>query len=284
MSIDATRFVWKLNKSQVTPTEKLVLLSYADRADEEGRAYPSSKRLESDTLLDRKTIFKCLLSIQDKGLLTKTGERKGRSNQVHVYKFPDFIHREYEFTSLPKSINGESFTSPKNGTGKLSTSTKNGMGTSTVFGIRNLSLNLKENTTTQEASKITEKVVQEEPQESSSISFEEVLEDIISKQIKKYRTEEKDIPRLREKIRKMMTENLKNGYELYSTIAYFDKIIANGGIRLDENKAPVKHPVLVVLEERDKKEKERMDYEANKDFKKAEYHIGNIHSILDKGA
>ncbi len=128
MSVDATIFVWKLTKKQVTSTEKLLLLSYADRADEYGRAYPSIKRLIEDTLLDRKTIIKALAAISSKGILVKTGELQGRTKQIPVYKFPTTTFRE-----MTQS------TSPKIGTGTNNgTSPKIGTGTSPKFGTRNL--------------------------------------------------------------------------------------------------------------------------------------------------
>ena len=132
MSTDATIFVWKLTKKQVTPTEKLILLSYADRADENGRAYPSIKRLIEDTLLDRKTIIKSLASIAEKGIMVKTGELQGRTKQVPVYKFPTTTFRENEATN-----------STTIGTGTNSgTGTTSGTRTSTNIGTRNLKGNL----------------------------------------------------------------------------------------------------------------------------------------------
>lgn len=140
MSTEATIYVWKLKKNQVTPTEKLILLSYADRADEHGKAYPSIKRLMEDTLLDRKTIIKALHSISDKGIMVKTGEVQGRTKQVPVYKFPTTTYRENEQTNSPNIGTGSN-----NGTGSNSgtrTSTKSGTRTSTNFGTRNLKGNL----------------------------------------------------------------------------------------------------------------------------------------------
>lgn len=42
MSIDATRWAWT---QQITPSQKIVLLSLADRAGEDGYCYPSMARL-----------------------------------------------------------------------------------------------------------------------------------------------------------------------------------------------------------------------------------------------
>ena len=150
MSVEATIYVWKLSKKQITSTEKLILLSYADRADEYGEAYPSVKRLMLDTLLDRKTIIKALQSICEKGIMSKTGEFRGNTKQVPVYKFISLSFREdaYEESNV---LNENDLNSPKNGTGPkngtstkigMGTSPKNGTGTSPKFGTRNLPLNL----------------------------------------------------------------------------------------------------------------------------------------------
>ncbi len=94
MSLDATRWAWKLRG--VTPTEKLILLSYADRANERHEAYPSWRRLMLDTALSRHTIERRLLSLQQKGFMMKTGERQGRTKQVYVYRLIGVIGRDEE--------------------------------------------------------------------------------------------------------------------------------------------------------------------------------------------
>jgi hypothetical protein len=165
MSTDATIFVWKLTKKQVTPTEKLILLSYADRADEHGRAYPSIKRLIEDTLLDRKTIIKALATISSKGIMVKTGELQGRTKQVPVYKFPTTTFREQLQTNSPNIGTGtNNGTSPKNGT---PTSPNIGTGTSPNIGTRNL----KEESTIESKKKNNKKKV------DLSFSIEEALQD-----------------------------------------------------------------------------------------------------------
>ena len=66
MSIDATRWAWE---QQVTPAQKLVLLSLADRANESHECYPSTKRLCHDTGLYRETIFEAIKAMEDLGLI-----------------------------------------------------------------------------------------------------------------------------------------------------------------------------------------------------------------------
>lgn len=113
MSLEATLATWKLTKKQVTSTEKLFLLSCANRAGEAHECWPSLKRLCADTGMDRKTIINVRQSVIDKGLLIYTGLFSGRSKQIPVM----------QLTYIDDSIS--ELTSTKNGTG---TSTKNGTG------------------------------------------------------------------------------------------------------------------------------------------------------------
>jgi hypothetical protein len=71
MSIDASRWAWT---QQITPSQKIVLLSLADRADEEGYCYPSIKRLELDCSMTRRTIQRNLSELETLKLI----ERKSR--------------------------------------------------------------------------------------------------------------------------------------------------------------------------------------------------------------
>lgn len=110
MSLDATSWAWK---QQITPTQKLVLLSMADRANEEHRCWPSTARLEADTGLDRKTIYRCIAAMEEAGLL-RVYKRSGLRN---VYELVGVLGREARTEQ----------TSPKTGTGtKIDTSPKNG--------------------------------------------------------------------------------------------------------------------------------------------------------------
>jgi len=135
MSIDATNWAW--SQRDVTPTEKLILLSYADRAGETHEAWPSWSRLILDTGLDRKTIYYGLGSLQKKGKMIKTGEKKG---QVYVYRLIGVTSRESN--ELPSSNKKLSTTRSKNGTGS---SSENGTTTSSENGTKNHQLNHQRN-------------------------------------------------------------------------------------------------------------------------------------------
>ena len=150
MSIDATRATWKLS-TQVTAIQKLLLLSLADRAGEDGECWPSLKRLEADTNLNRKTLIDNRKKLIALGLIELTGEMKGKKKQIPVMRLTYINQREQEPTS------------PENGS---RTSTENGTRTSTENG----TLNLKE-----ESKKriITESV------DSPATSFEDFVQQVV---------------------------------------------------------------------------------------------------------
>ncbi len=112
MSIDAMRWAWKLQ--EISPTEKLILLSLADRAGETHEAWPSWRRLQLDTLLSRNTIAKNLSALQAKGLILNTGQKKG---QVIVYRLIGVAGRDDEAHLHATSTKIGTGTSTKIGTG-----------------------------------------------------------------------------------------------------------------------------------------------------------------------
>lgn len=91
MSLDATIWAWS---QDLRPTQKLLLLSLADRAGENMTCHPSNKRLSADTGLDPKTVTKGLQQLQEKGLIRDTGERKGERMQVRVWELINVPVRE----------------------------------------------------------------------------------------------------------------------------------------------------------------------------------------------
>lgn len=83
MSRAATDWAWGL---ELKASQKLLMLSLADRADESHCCYPSIQRLVKDTGMDRKTISKWVGQMIDDGLITDTGDRKGKTKQVRVLR------------------------------------------------------------------------------------------------------------------------------------------------------------------------------------------------------
>ncbi|EMK1731207.1 helix-turn-helix domain-containing protein [Salmonella enterica] len=136
MSRTATDWAWKLT---IKPASlKLLLLSMADRADEEHCCFPSIARLVRDTSLDKKTIQKGFGELTDMGVITDTGERKGSTKRVKVWRLRVEID---EILNEPKNGN-----IPENG---YMNDPKNGKMNDPVFGIQNQSFN-QNNTTTGE--------------------------------------------------------------------------------------------------------------------------------------
>ncbi|WP_202745221.1 helix-turn-helix domain-containing protein [Acinetobacter pittii] len=105
MSLDATVWAWKKKFTQAkggsSPAlKKLVLLSMADRADEQHCCYPSSTRLADDCQINKKTLFKILDELSSEGVIFDTGERKGRTKQVIVYRLIGVQGRENTVPTL----------------------------------------------------------------------------------------------------------------------------------------------------------------------------------------
>lgn len=116
MSLDATRWAW------TTPvkkgTERLILLALADRAGEDNTCYPSIARLETDTLLDRKTVQAVLVDLTSRGVISDTGQRKGATGKVKVYRLIGVENRENNAKNGTVLENNPPSNDPENGTTK----------------------------------------------------------------------------------------------------------------------------------------------------------------------
>jgi len=107
VSIDATRWAWTVPVNN--SSQRLVLLSLADRAGEEHTAWPSIERLAKDTVLDKKTVQKVILELINLGLVKDTGDRAGPTKRVRILKLNGVKGRE-EYTQNLDDTN-----TPKNG-------------------------------------------------------------------------------------------------------------------------------------------------------------------------
>lgn len=121
MSLDATTWAWKVRQKQkpggsTKPLKRLVLLSLADRAGEDHCAYPSIARLVEDTEMDRKTVLKIIDELIQDGLIEDTGERKGRTKQVKVYRLIGVNGRETVPTMESFDAENEDLKGPNIGT------------------------------------------------------------------------------------------------------------------------------------------------------------------------
>lgn len=122
MSLDATNWAWRVKFPEKTggalPALKLVvLLSMSDRASEDHTCFPSINRLASDCRMNRKTVLKIIAELIEDGLISDTGERKGRTKQVIVYRLNGVNGRE-ETVPTTELLDDESLdgNSPKDGT------------------------------------------------------------------------------------------------------------------------------------------------------------------------
>lgn len=122
MSLDATNWAWRVDLQQkkggsLRPLKRLLLLSFADRAGEDFCCYPSVKRLVDDTTMDRKTVLKIIDELVEDGLILDTGERKGRTKQVKVYRLIGVNGREETVPTLGCfNVDIMGVNSPNNGT------------------------------------------------------------------------------------------------------------------------------------------------------------------------
>ncbi len=143
MSLDATRWAWE---QKVKGTQKLVLLSLADRADEKHCCYPSISRITNDTGLNRKTVMNCINVLENSGLI-KTKKMPGNKN---YYSLIGVKNRHETSTKNGTAASTNLGTSTKNGTStKIGTSTSTKIGTTPVPKLghkptNNLSINLPE--------------------------------------------------------------------------------------------------------------------------------------------
>lgn len=102
MSIDATRSTWKLQ--EITAIQKIILLSLADRAGENGECWPSIKRIMADTNLERRAVIDNRNILMEKGYIVYTGEYKGRSGQIPVMRLTYINNREEPTTKYDESF------------------------------------------------------------------------------------------------------------------------------------------------------------------------------------
>ncbi|KYQ80572.1 DNA-binding protein [Acinetobacter sp. NRRL B-65365] len=170
MSLDAT--IWAFKAAVKTSSQRLVLLALADRAGDEHKCYPSLKRLEKDTVLNRKTIIKVLDELEEGAFIKFTGKTTG--NGVKIYQLIGVVGREDDDSTSTKNGTGTNLgTGSKNGTSTnngTASSTKNGTATSTNIGTQNLPMNLsiesKNKKTWLCLKKLSEEIAQAEPDQN----------------------------------------------------------------------------------------------------------------------
>lgn len=120
MSIDAMRWAKKVKTGK--SSSKAILTWLADMCGADLCAYPSVAALAEATEMDRKTVLAGLQHLQEIGLLVDTGERRGRTKQIPVYKL---VGVEESIPDAEQTQNRNSLKDPKNGTVDLNR-TENG--------------------------------------------------------------------------------------------------------------------------------------------------------------
>jgi biotin operon repressor len=87
---------------------KFLLIALADCANDEGHCYPSGKYLCIKTGLNRKTVIAGLDTLEAKGYLIDTGQRKGVTKQVKIYQIrvPDegLLNSTVNGTLIPERV------------------------------------------------------------------------------------------------------------------------------------------------------------------------------------
>lgn len=117
MSIDATRWAWQ--QRRISTTQKIVLLSMADRAGEDHTCWPSLARLCADTGLSDRAVQKAMADLEALGLV----RRLPACGKVNTYKLlgvqdressapPKEMHPRTTFTPPPNVVRGESLREP----------------------------------------------------------------------------------------------------------------------------------------------------------------------------
>lgn len=115
MSFEASAWAVKAAVDRSAMKNLLMILAHITN-DETEELYPSVAYLEAHTGLNRKTVMDCLQELEsaEMGVLVRTGEMRGRTQQIPVYRFvrsplvPLIIKRPGGKFEKPKS--------PKNGT------------------------------------------------------------------------------------------------------------------------------------------------------------------------
>lgn len=120
MSIDAMRWAKKVKTGK--SSSKAILTWLADMCGADLCAYPSVAALAEATEMDRKTVLAGLQHLQEIGLVIDTGERRGRTKQIPVYKL---VGVEESIPDAEHIQNRNSLKDPKNGTVDLNR-TENG--------------------------------------------------------------------------------------------------------------------------------------------------------------
>lgn len=122
MSIDAMRWAKPIKTGR--SSSKAVLTWLADMCGADLTAYPSIAALADATELNVKTVKLSLKHLIELGLIEDTGERRGATRQVIVYKLVGVNESYADSKQTQKRV---SYNKPKNGLVSVSKASKNGL-------------------------------------------------------------------------------------------------------------------------------------------------------------
>lgn len=104
---------WAWEQNTQSSGERLVLLALADHAGEDGECYPHTARLADKCGLDRKTVQRHLIALDERGLVSKLYRRKRSDGRLSGWQYRLEMHvRE----GTCKSSQEGTQTSPQEGT------------------------------------------------------------------------------------------------------------------------------------------------------------------------
>ncbi len=107
MSVEAIS--WAFRQAVTSSSAKFVLVAMANLANNEMECYPSTVYLCNVTGQDRKTVLKNIGILRENGYIVDTGRRIGRTKQIVVWRFQEFLSQDKKKESQKRN-------SSKNGT------------------------------------------------------------------------------------------------------------------------------------------------------------------------
>ena len=108
---------WVFRQDIPVATRKLVLLALADFAGQDGIAWATIETLIAKTSLNRKTVITAIGDLSKEGYLCDTGERRGATGQIKIYRIVTDGHDSTELNKQYRKRNStENGTVPKTDT------------------------------------------------------------------------------------------------------------------------------------------------------------------------
>lgn len=102
MTIEA--MVWAFKQSIKPSSTKFVLIAISDNCNVDGELWPSINHIISKTSLNRKTIIQAIGDLEEAGILSDTGRRKGSTGQIKVYRMSGYEPKiKVDLETVPES-------------------------------------------------------------------------------------------------------------------------------------------------------------------------------------